>query len=186
MRALAENDQTVRRFNDSLQAAADLLEDERDDLAAALRNLGTAMTAVRGFVNENDEALSRNVKGLVEVTDVLVKRRAELDETLSAAPVALANLFHTYNPSTGTLDTRSNFSYNEDQLIENPADVLCELIGAADPDDAACNQLQDALGRAPGGAARRRRAPGAGTARDGVYEVEPIDTTLAGILGEAR
>ena len=185
VRALAENDQTVRRFNDSLQSAAGLLEDERDDLAAALRNLGTAMTAVRGFVNENDEALSRNVKGLVKVTGVLVKRRAELDETLSAAPVALANLFHTYNPSTGTLDTRSNFSYNEDLLLEDPAAVLCELIGAADPNDAACNQLQDALGRAPGGAVGVG-APGAGAARDGVYEVEPIDTTLAGLVGEDR
>ena len=185
VKALAENDQTVRRFNDSLQGAADLLEDERDDLAAALRNLGTAMTAVRGFVNDNDEALSRNVKGLVKVTDVLVKRRAELDETLSAAPVALTNLFHTYNPSTGTLDTRSNFSYNEQQLMENPADVLCELIGAADPEDTACNQLQDALGRAPGGAAGIAE-PSGGAPRDGVHVVEPIDTTLAGILGEGR
>ncbi len=42
---LAENDQTVRDFNQSLAQAADLLEGERDDLAGALRNLGTAMQA---------------------------------------------------------------------------------------------------------------------------------------------
>jgi len=38
------------------------------------------------------------------VSDVLVKRRAELDEILDAAPLALNNLALTYNPhSTVTL-----------------------------------------------------------------------------------
>lgn len=188
--ALEENDQTVRDFNDSLQGAADLLEDERDDLAAAMRNLGTAMTAVRGFVNENEAALSRNIKGLVEVTDVFVKRRAQLDETLGTAPTALANLFHTYNPSAGTLDTRTNPSFNERLLIEEPALVLCEYIGIADRNGEACEQIKNALpaspaGRAAVGRAMASVAPAPAPSR-GVVEVEPIDTTLAGILGEGR
>jgi phospholipid/cholesterol/gamma-HCH transport system substrate-binding protein len=186
--ALEENDQTVRDFNDSLQSAAGLLEDERDDLAAALRNLGTAMTAVRGFVNENEDALSRNIKGLVKVTDVFVKRRAELDETLATAPTALSNLFHTYNPSAGTLDTRTNPSFNEQLLLENPALVLCEFIGIADQDGEACEQIKDRLPASPAGRAATSgpgSAPSPPPAR-GVVEVEPIDTTLAGILGEER
>lgn len=184
VRALEENDQTVRDFNDSLQSAADLLEDERDDLAAAMRNLGNAMTVVRGFVNENEDALSRNIKGLVKVTDVFVKRRAELDETLGVAPTALANLFHTYNTSTGTLDTRTNFSYNEDLLVEDPAAFLCEVTGATG--NAACDALTEVLGGA-GRAAVGAAAPASATPPpSGVVVVEPIDTTLAGILGEAR
>jgi phospholipid/cholesterol/gamma-HCH transport system substrate-binding protein len=187
VRALEENDQTVRDFNDSLQGAASLLEDERDDLAAALRDLGTAMTAVRGFVNDNEAALSRNIKKLVRVTDVFVKRRSELAETLQVAPGALSNLFHTYNPSSGTLDTRTNFSFNEQLLIDDPALVLCELLGVADPDDQACGQLEEALG---GGSGRAPAGAGAKSALQpparGVVEVEPIDTTLAGILGEGR
>ena len=183
VRALEQNDQTVRDFNDSLQGAANLLEEERDDLAAALRNLGIAMTAVRGFVNDNDEALSSNIKGLVEVTDVFVKRRSELAETLQVAPGALNNLFQTGNPSTGTLDTRTNFSYNEKKLQEDPLGFICDLTGTD------CEGLEGALGgdptanRAPVGT----RAP-ARTDReaDKVRVVEPIDTTLAGILGEAR
>ncbi len=64
MNALAKNDQTVRRFNDSLASArADLLKDERADLAAALRNLGVAMQAVAGFVRENRHALSEQHQG---------------------------------------------------------------------------------------------------------------------------
>jgi phospholipid/cholesterol/gamma-HCH transport system substrate-binding protein len=187
VRALEENDQTVRDFNDSLQSAASLLEEERDDLAAALKHLGTAMVEVRRFVNDNEAALSRNIKGLVQVTDVFVKRRAELEEVLQVAPGALSNLFHTYNPSAGTLDTRSNISYNEKLLVEDPALVLCEFIGIADPNDQACDQLKERLGSPAG-----RAAVGAGAHRmvqgpaRGVVEVEPIDTTLGGILGEER
>ena len=42
---LAKNDQTVRQFNDSLAGGADLLADERQDLAAVLKNLSIAMVA---------------------------------------------------------------------------------------------------------------------------------------------
>jgi len=43
VKALADNDQTVRDFTDSLAAASGVLEEERDDLRGALANLGTAM-----------------------------------------------------------------------------------------------------------------------------------------------
>ena len=62
--ALAKNDTTVRRFNDSLASAADLLKDERGDLRASLHNLGIAMQAVEEFVKENRDTLSHNIKGL--------------------------------------------------------------------------------------------------------------------------
>ena len=73
--ALEENDQTVRDFNDSLAAASSVLEGERDDLAAALRNLGIATEQVSSFVKENEQALSENIKGLVRLTDILVRQR---------------------------------------------------------------------------------------------------------------
>ena len=178
--ALEENDQTVRDFNDSLAAASGVLEDEREELAAALRNLGVAMEEVSTFVAENEEALSSNIKGLVKLTDVLVRQRDALDETLSAAPVALSNLYHTYNPSTGTLDTRSNMGENIDSLERDPATTLCTLTVTADPNGDLCDQFQDILGRAaPRGSASQ------GTSKD-VVVIEPVDTTLAGILGVKR
>jgi len=183
VRALADNDQTVRNFNDSLAAASGLLEDERDDLAAALRNLGVAMKQVSSFVKENREALSSNIKGLVQVTDVLVKQRGALDQTLTYAPVALTNLFHTYNPSTGTLDTSSNLpAANLDALAQDPASTLCSLVTTADPNGDLCDSLVDILGRsAPG----KRGATSSATSNR-VLEIEHIDTTLAGIVGETR
>lgn len=180
VKALADNDQTVRDFNDSLASASDLLSDERADLAAALRNLATAVTEVRTFVRDNRTALSRNIKGLVNVTDILVRQRKALDEVLQVAPTALTNLYHTYNPSAGTLDTRANLGENIDALQSRPADTLCSLVATVDANGNLCKQFQGALGRtAPG-------AVGAALGDGEAVEIEHVDTTLAGILGGRR
>lgn len=180
--ALEENDRTVRDFNDSLAAASSVLEAERDDLAAALRNLGVAMEQVSSFVKENKNALSSNIKGLVRVSDILVRQRDALDETLNVAPVALANLYHTYNPTTGTLDTRANLGESFTQIETNPAGFLCSLTTTADPTGALCKQITDILGRSAPGTDRPVRAPKS----TGVVVVEHVDTSLAGLVEVER
>ena len=184
VQVLADNDQTVRDFNDSLAAASAVLEDEREDLAASLRHLGVAMEEVSGFVKENREALSGNIKSLTRVTRVLVKNRDALDETLSAAPTALSNLFHTYNPSTGTLDTRANMGEIIDSAERDPASTLCSLVTTIDPNGDLCDTFVDVLGRsAPGKEATGPKAKSASRPDSGrVVVIERIDTTLAGIV----
>lgn len=175
--ALAANDQTVREFNDSLVQAADLLEGERDDLALALKNLGVAMNEVSSFVRENRSALSENIEGLNQISKILVKQRAALDETLGTAPLALSNLFHTYNPSAGTLDTRTNLAGNEADLINDPALVLCSILHQASVPERECNDLV-------GAALPRTTAlehAGSGSSEE-VIEVENIDRSLAGVV----
>jgi phospholipid/cholesterol/gamma-HCH transport system substrate-binding protein len=173
---LAENDQTVRDFNASLADAAQVLEGERDDLAASLRNLGIAMEQVSGFVRENRDALGENIDGLNRVTKVLVKQRDALDQVLDVAPLALNNLFLTYNPATGTLDTRSNQGEAGGQIGANPGAFLCSLVGPNDPSGEACKSIKQALG----GAAR------AGALADGAaverVQVEHVDKSLAGLV----
>ncbi len=80
---LAENDDTVRAFNRSLGDVSTLLAGEREELAASLQNLGVALEQVGRFVEENRDALGRNIKGLNRVAKVLVKQRAALDEAYS-------------------------------------------------------------------------------------------------------
>lgn len=202
---LAKNDQTVRDFNDSLASASGVLEAEREELAAALRNLGVAMEAVSGFVKENEAALSRNVKGLVSVTDILVKQRAALDEVLSAAPAALSNLFHTYNPGTGTLDTRSNLGQNVKALEEDPLSAICSIVAPADPAGDVCKQIESALPEIGAGTVQGSArnggggglldgiAPRAGTAAPSFRPsqsrpvvIEPVDRSLAGLVEVTR
>ncbi|HEX6248658.1 MAG TPA: MCE family protein [Nocardioidaceae bacterium] len=173
--ALAENDQTVRQFNQSLADAAEVLEGERDDLAASLRNLGIAMEQVSGFVRENRDVLGENIDGLTRVTRILVKQRKALDEVLNTAPLALNNLFLTYNPATGTLDTRSNQGELPHQVEADPEGFLCSVVSPNDPSGEACTLIKDALGglgRAPAlDDGQRREVP-----------VENVDRSLAGLL----
>ncbi len=180
--ALATNDGTVRRFNDSLASAADLLKDERSDLAAALRNLGIAMKAVEGFVRENRQALSHNIKGLNDVSKILVKQRAALDEVLRVAPTTLANLFHTYNPANGTLDTRTNVGENLGAITGDPVKFVCGILSAADPKSgkSSCDLLQKALPSVPGASRSAAFGPTAGSAP--ARQVETVDRSLGGIL----
>ncbi|GAB2759605.1 MCE family protein [Nocardioides pakistanensis] len=177
--ALAENDQTVRDFNQSLAQAAEVLEGERDDLSASLRNLGIAMEQVHTFVRDNRKSLGENIDGLNRVSKVLVKQRDALDEVLKVAPLALNNLFLTYNPATGTLDTRSNQGELPGQIGANPSAFLCSLVSPNDPSGQACKLIEGALG----GLGGRGRA---GALADGETRapepVEHIDRSLAGLV----
>ncbi len=186
VQALAQNDQTVRDFNDSLASASDLLSDEREDLAAALRNLGTAMTEVRGFVKENRSALTSNIKGLVKVSDILVRQRRALDEILKVAPTTLANLYHTYNPTAGTLDTRANVGENLNALQSDPASTLCSLVTTVDPKGDLCKAFQQSLGRTAPRAGTPSRAGNPQSVSPKPVSIEYVDTSLAGILGGTR
>jgi virulence factor Mce-like protein len=173
---LAKNDDTVRRFNDSLASGAQLLADEREDLAAVLKNLSVALTEVKSFVADNKTLLSDNIKELNQVSKVLVKNRAALDETLKDAPVALNNLFLAYNETTGTLDTRANIGESVTKLASNPSVVLCALL----PD--ACGPLTSAVKLL--GLQRAGALNADGSMRSTV--VEPVDPTLGGLVEVSR
>jgi phospholipid/cholesterol/gamma-HCH transport system substrate-binding protein len=183
--ALAKNDTTVRRFNDSLTSASDLLDDERNDLAAALRNLGVAMEAVQGFVEQNRSTLSHNIKGLDQVSKVLVKQRAALDEVLTVAPTTLANLFHTYNPAAGTLDTRTNLGETINGLTADPVKILCGIVAQSNVDKAGASKVCDALKTLPVPKARSAALNGP-TSVTSTREVEHVDRSLGGILEVRR
>ncbi|HEY0902674.1 MAG TPA: MCE family protein [Marmoricola sp.] len=171
---LAQNDDTVRRFNDSLANGAQLLADEREELAAVLQNLSVAMTQVKSFVRENKALLSTNIKGLNQVSKAFAKNRAAIDDSLTTAPVALNNLFLAYNETTGTLDTRANVGESASKLEQKPSVVLCALV----PD--ACGPLTSAADLL--GLGRTGALAGSGTTQ----VVEPIDRTLAGLLEVSR
>ena len=169
---LAKNDDTVRRFNDSLASGAQLLADERQDLAAALQNLSVAMTQVKSFVADNKTLLSSNIRELNKLSTVLVKNRDALDETLKDAPVALNNLFLAYDEKGGTLDTRANTGETVTQLTAKPSTVLCALL----PD--ACKPLTSMVNLL--GLGRAGALSGDPGSRTTV--VEPVDRTLGGLV----
>ncbi|MGY2064686.1 MCE family protein [Blastococcus sp. SYSU DS0619] len=123
--ALATIDAQVGRFNQDLAAVADLLEGEREDLAAAIQLLSSALGQVAGFVRDNTDLLRTNVDRLADVTLALVQQRDALAEVLDVAPAALGNLAHAYNPDYGTLDTRDN-----SLGATSPEIIVCQILGA--------------------------------------------------------
>jgi phospholipid/cholesterol/gamma-HCH transport system substrate-binding protein len=175
--ALAENDQKVRDFNASFSSAAKVLSGERRDLAAALANLGDAMQQVSSFVQQNRDELSTNIRGLNRLTKILVKQRAALDEALTAAPAALTNLFHAYNNQAGTLNNRTSFGENANDLQQDPARFLCGFVYQADPTGATCDLITQALKGAARVAALDRKK-----GENKVIQVEHIDRSLGGIV----
>lgn len=120
---IAANDAEVREFNIRLADVAGFLADERNNLAAALQDLSIALDDVAGFVRDNREILASNVDRLTEVTEVLVRQKKALAETLDVGPAALGNLANTYNAASGTLDTRADIN----ELTFPPAALACLL-----------------------------------------------------------
>jgi phospholipid/cholesterol/gamma-HCH transport system substrate-binding protein len=172
---LAKNDRTVRGFNQSLAQVSHFLKGERGDLASSLDNLAVAMRQVSGFVKDNRAILGKNIKGLNQVTKILVKQRGALAETLRDAPLALNNLLLTYNPQAGTLDTRANLGEILNQLQSDPATLLCGILSQADQSGQACSEIQQILGKGRTGALTKGapRTP----------PTEPSDPSLGGLVG---
>jgi phospholipid/cholesterol/gamma-HCH transport system substrate-binding protein len=178
VRTLARNDHTVRSFNQTLAQVSGMLKDERGDLAASLHNLGIAMRQVSGFVRDNREILGKNIAGLDNVTQILVKQRAALAETLRDAPLALNNLALAYNPQAGTLDTRANLGEIGHQITSDPATFLCGILDQANQGGQACTVVQQILGK------NRPGALGGGTARR--TTIDQSDPTLGGLVEAGR
>jgi phospholipid/cholesterol/gamma-HCH transport system substrate-binding protein len=180
VRTLARKDHTVRAFNGSLAQVSRVLEGERGDLASSLHNLGIAMRQVSGFVRDNREILGKNIAGLDDITQILVKQRAALAETLRNAPLALNNLALAYNPQAGTLDTRANLGELGHQITSAPATFLCGILDQANQGGQACHTIQQLLADnrpgALGGSARAGRTSG----------LDRTDPTLGGLVEAGR
>ncbi len=174
---LAENDGTVRQFNQSLSEVSTMLAGESEELSAALANLSTALGQVGSFVDENKAALGRNISGLNRVAKTLSRRRAELDQILRIAPVALNNLALTYNPDTGTLDTNANLGNLEHEIAADPQRFLCALVSANDPKGEICDRINQ-LPSPPGAG---RASFGTGTTDSHVPDSR-FDLSLNGLV----
>ena len=173
MKTLADNDQTVRQFNQSLADVSTMLAGERQELVAATRNLSTALTDVKSFVEDNKDSLSRNITGLNRVSKVLVRQRDSLDEILHVAPGALNNLGLTYNPQAGTLDTRANLGEAVNQIQYDPAALLCGFVSQVERSGQVCNTITNLLPKnRPGALGKPEKLP----AR------EVFDPTLGGLV----
>ena len=150
-----------------------MLAGERQELVAATRNLSTALTDVKVFVQDNKDSLSRNISGLNRVSKVLVRQRDSLDEILRVAPAALNNLGLTYNPQAGTLDTRANLGEAINQIQYDPAALLCGFVSQVERSGQVCDTITNLL---------PKNRPGALGKPDVLPAQDTFDPTLGGLV----
>ncbi|GAA2775438.1 MCE family protein [Saccharopolyspora taberi] len=150
-RTLADSDELVRGLGAQLADATGFLAGEREELAAALAQLGPALTEVRGFVEDNRESIRTDVDDLAEITSVLGRQRSALAELLDVIPAGLSNLNNAYDPASGTLGVR----VNPNELNHPPVVILCKALRRAAPGQlppelaATCDRLAPVLDGVP-------------------------------------
>jgi virulence factor Mce-like protein len=144
--ALHASDSQIRLFNQQLAQVASDLASERGDIGAALKDLGLALDDVSTFIRQNRDHFHKDVVGLENLTGILVKQRASLNETLAVAPVALANIVHAYQPDIGAIGTRSNLVSLTSLTNNSPTKILCSLLeGLAHITPPACKNVTGLL-----------------------------------------
>lgn len=121
-RALAASDRQIRAFTRDLTAVSQQLNAEKEELRAALRNLSIALRQVAAFVRKNKKAIAADVRGLADVTAVLVRQKRALEVFLERAPTAINNANLLYDARSGTLHTRLNLLQTNDLAM-----WLCSL-----------------------------------------------------------
>ena len=97
------------------------------------------------------------------------------------APLALNNLYLTYNPQAGTLDTRTNLGEVIGQLENDPAAFLCGLVSQADTSGKICDAIEN--GGLPGLPGPRPRPSARAVPPTGRDRYDP---TLGGLVEVQR
>jgi virulence factor Mce-like protein len=109
---LADNDRLVRAFFADLADVAGQLSDERQELQALLAAVADSVGTVKGFVEDNREALVTDVEKLTRIVRTIASERQSLDDALAVAPVAMGNLFLAFNTESGSVGSRIGVSGN--------------------------------------------------------------------------
>jgi virulence factor Mce-like protein len=120
--AMAASDRQIRAFSQNLASVSSTLNSEKTELRAAIKSLSLALREVSAFVKQNKSQIAADVQGLAQITGILVKEKAALQQFLDKAPVAATNALGVYDAQDGTLHARLNL-----QQAQNISMWLCSL-----------------------------------------------------------
>jgi phospholipid/cholesterol/gamma-HCH transport system substrate-binding protein len=123
--ALRDSSTQIVSFQNRLASLSSVLNDNRDDLDSALKDLSVAIGEVQRFIAGSRNQTAEQIKGLASVTQNLVDHRIDLENLLHVAPNSFANAYNIYNPDTG--DDIGSFALAN---LSNPVQFICGAIGA--------------------------------------------------------
>ena len=129
---LRDSKDQIVLFENRLATLTSVLNDNRSDLDAALKNLSVAITEVQRFVAGTRNQTAEQIQRLGNLTQVLVDNRLAFENVLHITPNAIANFNNIYYPNGGSVTgafSLVNFS--------NPVQAICGMIGAVENTTAA-------------------------------------------------
>lgn len=124
--ALQDSTDVMRQLNQNLAGVTNLLADDPDEVANAVRDLSNVVGEVQTFVADNRESLGTTSDKLAGVTQALNDSLGDLKQFLHVAPNTLQNYVNIWQPAQGAVSSVpmiNNFS--------DPISFLCGAIQAA-------------------------------------------------------
>ncbi len=118
--ALSNSNEQIVQFANHVASVSQVLADSSTDLDNTLGTLNQALADVRGFLNENNQALIDQVSKLSDFTSILTEHSDDIEQILHITPNGLSNFYNIYNPAQGTVGgllTLPNFG--------NPVQFIC-------------------------------------------------------------
>lgn len=118
--ALANSNEQIVQFSNHVASVSQVLADSSKDLDVTLGTLNQALGDVKGFLDENNEALIASVGKLADFTQILTEHSDDIEQILHITPNGLANFYNIYNPAQGTVGgllSLPNFA--------NPVQFIC-------------------------------------------------------------
>lgn len=135
-RTLVANDREVRGFTNGLAQFSDVLSDNRDQLAAVVKDLRVALEDVSSTLSENRGTLKTTIVSATELTQTLAARSNALADIIHVAPTAIIDLYNTIE--NGAITGHVALSN-----LDSVSELVCGAILGVGGTAATC---QDALG----------------------------------------
>jgi phospholipid/cholesterol/gamma-HCH transport system substrate-binding protein len=123
--ALRDSNQQIVQFQNRLATLTSVVNDNRSDLDAALKDLSVAVGEVQRFIAGSRDQTSESIQRLGNVTQNVADHKIDLENVLHVAANAFATYYHVYNADTG--DNVGAFVFNN---FSNPLQFICSGIGA--------------------------------------------------------
>lgn len=123
---LSSSNEQIVQFGGRLASVSNVLADSSDQLGVSLTDLGIAVGDVQRFVQDNRAGLTESVERLADATEVLARKRPEIERILHSGPTSLANFYNIYKPAQGSLT--GALAINN---LANPVEWMCGSVGAA-------------------------------------------------------
>jgi phospholipid/cholesterol/gamma-HCH transport system substrate-binding protein len=124
--ALHDSSDVLRQLNQNLAAVTNLLANDPNEFANAVRNLNDVVDDVQSFVADNRESLGMTSDKLASVTQAVNESIGDVKQLLHVGPTAFQNFLNIYQPAQGTLTGilgLNNFA--------NPVQFICGAVQAA-------------------------------------------------------